>query len=70
MLIIFAFLMVALYTGLEVFTSITGGNKAFKESVNMIENNLREDVLQHIENTKDLLYYSGEADTSSGGNNP
>lgn len=64
-LVAFAFVILAIYAGFEIYNSISGGNVEFNKKVTPIDNNLGVDVLDHIQITQERLTYKGEG-TNSG----
>jgi hypothetical protein len=60
LIIIIAFFTVGLYTGFEIYNSIIGKNTDFKYTVEPINNDLGTDVLDHINNSINELYYKNE----------
>ena len=56
-LIIIALGILGLYTGFELFNSITGTSREFNATIEGIDNSIGEDVLTHIQNTENRLYY-------------
>lgn len=64
MLIVFGFILLALYTGFEIFNSLTGGNVTFNQEITPIETDLGQDVLDHINLSIDQLEYKGDVNSS------
>lgn len=59
-LIIFAVIILGMYSGFEIYNSIVGENVEFKGQVTPISTDLGQDVLDHINFSIQELEYKGE----------
>ena len=58
--LVFAIILLLLYTAFEIFMSVSGGRTGFDKEVVPIKEDLGQEVFDHIQETSNYLYDFGD----------